>query len=314
MSAQASAVVKPVRPIRGLNWVSIFYSATFHAVTVLLAPFTFTWSGLWVCVILYVITGLGITLGFHRLLTHRSFQTPRFVEYFWALMGSLANEGGPLEWVAGHRKHHAFTEQGRDPHSPQRGFWWAHMGWWMHHNPEVHDPALSRQTVQDLARVPFYRFLDNWQILPPLVLAVLLYVVGELWDGVGLSWLVWGMFVRTVVVMHLTFFVNSATHIWGYRNFQTRDHSTNLWWVALLTFGEGWHNNHHAYQRSARHGLHWWEFDATFLVIRILSLVGLARDIHVAPKPTKNRGTEQPLRVLLPRKKPGASPDVAFGG
>jgi sn-1 stearoyl-lipid 9-desaturase len=323
MSAQAQAVLKSPSPSpspsapknHGLNWLSILWVASIHTAAVLLAPFTFTWSGLVVCLILYAVTAIGITVGFHRLLTHRSFQTPRWVEYFWVILGSLANEGGPLKWVAAHRKHHAFTEQGRDPHSPHKGFWWAHMGWWAYHNPVVDDPALSRSSVQDLVRDPFYRFLDSWQLLPPILLAGLLYVLGQLWGDVGLSWLVWGMFVRTTLVLHVTWFVNSATHIWGYRNFQTRDHSTNLWWVALLTFGEGWHNNHHAYQRSARHGLRWWEFDATYVIIRTLSLVGLAREIHIAPQPASTLGGEpQALKVLLPRKKSGPSQNVAFEG
>src|SRR5262249_35742087 len=126
--------------------------------------------------------------------------------------------------------------------------------------------------------------------------------LGELWDGVGLSWLIWGIFVRTTLLFHATWLVNSATHIWGYRNFETRDLSTNLWWVALLSLGEGWHNNHHAYQRSARHGLRWWEFDFTFLTIRALSLVGLAKEIHLAPSPKEPSAKR--YRILRPRKRP----------
>jgi stearoyl-CoA desaturase (delta-9 desaturase) len=278
------ALSEDKRKSRRFNWPSVLWVAAIHA-GALFAPFTFTWSGLVVCVALYVLTGLGITLGYHRLLTHRGFETPRIVEYLLALLGVLANQGGPLKWVAAHRKHHAFADRDGDPHSPGKGFWWAHMLWWMHYDPTLDDPIVGRRNVKDLAENPVYRALDRWQLVPPLVLAGLLFSVGELWRGAGLSWLVWGMFVRTTLVLHATWLVNSAAHVWGYRNFQTRDSSTNLWWVALLSLGEGWHNNHHAFQRSARHGLRWWELDVTYLVIWLLGVVGLARQIHVAPKP-----------------------------
>ncbi len=268
----------------GLRWTSIVWIAGLHA-GVLLAPFTFTWSGLVVFGILYVVTGLGVTLGYHRLLTHRSFTTPKWVEYALTLCGVLANEGGPLSWVAGHRKHHRYSDRDGDPHSPNKGFWWAQVGWWTHRDPVLDDPVLGIQNVKDLTRDPVHRFLERWQILPPLALAASLYALGEWWGGVGLSWVVWGIFVRTVSVFHATWLVNSAAHIWGYRNFETKDRSTNLWWVALLTFGEGWHNNHHAHQRSARHGLRWWEVDPTYLCVRLLGVVGLATNIHVAAKP-----------------------------
>jgi fatty-acid desaturase len=165
-----------------LNWPAIVWIAMFH-LGVLVAPFTYTWSGLGVCAVLYVLTGLGITLGYHRLLTHRSFQTPRFVERPIAVLGVLANEGGPLKWVAAHRKHHACADRDGDPHSPRKGFWWAPMLWWMHRDPVLDDPVLGRQNVKDLARDPFYRFLERWQVMPVLLLAGLLYAGGEMWDG-----------------------------------------------------------------------------------------------------------------------------------
>jgi len=300
------------RTYAGLDWISVLWIAGLH-VGALLAPFFFSWSGLVVCGILYVLTGLGITVGYHRLLTHRSFQTPRWLEYLLALFGVLANEGGPLKWVATHRKHHAFADQSADPHSPREGFWWAHMLWWMHRDAVLDDPAQARVNVKDLANDPVYRFLERFQIVPVLALAGLLYFLGEVWGGVGWSWLIWGMFVRTILVQHSTWLVNSAAHIWGYRNFSTRDTSTNLWWVALLSFGEGWHNNHHAFQRSARHGLRWREFDMSYLLIRLFSLVGLAREIRV---PTRPFGLRQKptgrLRVLRPRSVPSREPRVVL--
>jgi stearoyl-CoA desaturase (delta-9 desaturase) len=256
---------------------------------VVLAPFTFSWSGLGICLALYLATGFGITMGYHRLLTHRSFQTPRFVEYILTALGTLANQGGPLQWVAVHRMHHQHSDAEGDPHSPRDGIWWAHLLWWMPHSPAQDNPARYERYIPDLVRDPVHRFFHRYHVLLPLALAGLLFALGEVWKGVGLSWLVWGMFVRTALLYHATWFVNSATHLWGYRSYATRDGSTNLWWVALLTLGEGWHNNHHAFPRSARHGLRWWELDATYGLIRLLGLAGLVKQIHVPSKALRQK-------------------------
>jgi stearoyl-CoA desaturase (delta-9 desaturase) len=158
------------------------------------------------------------------------------------------------------------------------------MLWWMPYLPALDDPGRNRLYVMDLAKDPVHRFLERCQVVMPLTLAGLLYAAGQAWAGVGLSWLVWGIFVRTTILYHATWLVNSATHVWGYQSYKTKDHSTNLWWVALLTLGEGWHNNHHAFPRSARHGLRWWEVDVTYLLIRLMSFVALAKQIHVPGK------------------------------
>ncbi len=274
---------KPARntaPKVRLNWPSLFWIGLLH-VGAFLAPFTFSWSGLFICLGLYLLTGLGITMGYHRLLTHRSYQTSRPVEYFLTALGSLANQGGPLQWIATHRAHHAHSDEKGDPHSPQDGWWWAHWLWWMRYDPILDDSVERLRYVKDLAQDPVHRFLDRNQLLLPVVLAGLLLLVGQWWLGLGLSWLIWGLCVRTILVQHLTWLVNSATHTWGYRSHKTNDRSTNLWWVALLTFGEGWHNNHHAHQRSARHGLRWWEIDVTYWMIRLIGFLRLARNIHV---------------------------------
>jgi len=268
----------PAAKVR-LNWDKVLWWSVMH-VGVVLAPFTFSWSGLVVCGVLYLLGGLGITMGYHRLLTHRSFKTPRPIEYLLTFVGGLANQGGPLQWVATHRVHHRYSDRKGDPHSPRDGRWWAHTLWWMPYDAALDDPAVFRRYVPDLAKDPVHRFLDRFHILIPLGLAGLLFGLGEAIGGVGLSWVVWGIFVRTTLLYHATYLVNSATHCWGYRNHATRDDSTNLWWVAILTLGEGWHNNHHAFPRSARHGLRWWEVDATYLVIRLLSLCALAKNIH----------------------------------
>jgi stearoyl-CoA desaturase (delta-9 desaturase) len=193
--------------------------------------------------------------------------------------------------VAVHRIHHQHSDEEGDPHSPRRGLWWAHLGWWWPYIPALDDPRLYGRYVMDLSRDPVHRFLERYHILLPLMLGGLLYLLGELWGGVGLSWVVWGVFVRTTLLYHATWFVNSAAHLWGYRSHNTRDRSTNLWWVALLTLGEGWHNNHHAFPRSARHGLRWWELDLTYLLICLMARVGLARQIQL-PSQSMLRNTQ----------------------
>ena len=176
-----------------------------------------------------------------------------------------ASEGGAIGWVADHRKHHAHSDDEDDTHTPLRGFCWAHMFWWMKVDEDfgAHARVLSRSGAPTSARDPVHVWLEQVPLhLPDHAVREPLYLIG------GMPWLVWGGFVRSVFVLHSTWLVNSATHVWGYRSHETRDKSTNLWWVAMLTYGEGWHNNHHAYQTSARHGLRWWEVDMTYLAIR----------------------------------------------
>ena len=244
----------------------------------LLAPFTFTWSAFWLCLGLMWTTGwVGIALCYHRLLTHRSFKAPRWLEYLLTFCGVLAAQGGPVGWASAHRLHHAYSDTPQDPHSPVESFWWGHMGWFLYT-----DPRRAKCTALDLARDPFHLFLNRTQGLWPVLLGVLLYALG------GLPWLIWGLSVRTVVVYHVTWLVNSAAHTWGYQSYRTNDRSTNCWWVALLSFGEGWHNNHHAFPRSAAHGLRWWELDLTYMTVRALALFGLARNISVPDKGHKS--------------------------
>ena len=244
------------------------------------APFVFSWSALAVMVVLCWLTGaVGIALCYHRLLTHRSFKTPKWFEYILTGIGCLAWQGGPVQWVGTHRIHHKHSDQELDPHTPKHGFTWAHMLWCMHKDHKDR-PSAARDLQQDRGM----QFLNNYFWMVQFVLAIGLFAGGELAGRLGLgtsgwSWFVWGICVRTVVVYHTTWFVNSASHTWGYRTYDTDDHSTNLWWVALLSSGEGWHNNHHSDQRAAAHGRRWFELDLTYWTIRLLSCVGLARDI-----------------------------------
>ena len=263
-----------------LNWVNIAFFAVLHIGALLaLIPGTFNWRAVGVAFFLYWVTGgLGITLGFHRLVTHRSFQTPKWLEYFLAFCGTLACQGGPFEWIGMHRIHHLHSDQDLDPHDSNKGFWWSHLGWMIHHAPAQDE--LSRY-IKDISDDPVYQFYQKNMIGIQVALGVLLLLLG------GWSFVIWGIFVRVVVVYHCTWLVNSATHKFGYRSHESGDNSTNCWWVALLVFGEGWHNNHHAFQYSARHGLRWWEFDLTWLTIRLLQTLGLATNVKLAPVPVK---------------------------
>lgn len=262
------------RTLKQIKWPTLISIMGIH-LGALLAFWTFSWKALFLCLFLYWLSGgIGITLGFHRLFAHSSFKVPKVVAYPVAFLGTLAGQSGPLSWVAWHRFHHKTSDQEGDPHTPKDGFFWSHMGWLFARSDMDHFETYKK-FVPDLARDPFYRFLDRYHWLPSALLGGLLYLWG------GLSFLVWGMAVRMVLLYHATWLVNSATHKWGYRTFHTEDNSRNLWWVSLLSFGEGWHNNHHAFQGSARHGFRWWEIDLTYLQIRFLALLRLARDIKI---------------------------------
>ena len=265
-----------------LDWPVIIAIGSMHVVALgVFWPGLFSWSGLILAALLSWLTaGVGITLCFHRLLTHRSFKTPKWFEYVLVLCGCLAWQGSPVTWVGVHRLHHKHSDDALDPHSPTHGFTWAHITWTLHRKLEgIHGPDAAK----DLLRDKGMRWFDRYFWLPQFVLAVGLFGVGSAIGGLtlGLSWIVWAVGLRTVFVFHGTWFVNSAAHTWGYQNYKkTGEGSTNLWWVALLSFGEGWHNNHHAHPRSAAHGLRWFELDPTWWTIRVLSWVGLARDIY----------------------------------
>ncbi|KAH1085123.1 hypothetical protein AAZX31_07G028400 [Glycine max] len=249
----------------------------------LFAPFHFNWPAFRVAVALYIVTGLfGITLSFHRNLSHRSFKLPKWLEYFFAYCGVLALQGNPIDWVSTHRYHHQFCDSERDPHSPTEGFWFSHMSW-LFDTSSVIERCGEANNVGDLEKQSFYRFLRSSYLVHPFALGALLYAAG------GFPFLVWGMGVRIVWVYHITWFVNSACHVWGNQAWNTRELSRNNWWVALLAFGEGWHNNHHAFEYSARHGLEWWQLDMTWYVVRFLEAIGLATDVKLPTESHKQK-------------------------
>ena len=271
---------------QSLNWLIIAVLVPLH-IGAIAALFTFNWQSLAAAVfLLWMATGLGISLGYHRLHTHRSYRVPLWLEYFFALCGTLTLEGGPIFWVATHRIHHQKSDQPGDPHSPRDGAWWSHIGWILVGESKHNNSAVMAKYAPDLAKHKFYVWLNDYHWVPSVVLGVVLLAVG------GLPMFLWGGCLRIVAGLHFTWAVNSATHMWGSRRFATRDDSRNNWLIALLTFGEGWHNNHHAHPTSARHGLVWWEFDISWITIRAMRLVGLAKGVKVARTRTPLPETE----------------------
>jgi fatty-acid desaturase len=306
--ASSAAVVLHVAPAReqvkmgkaatlpyGLNWTTLTAMTLFHA-GALAAFFFFSWSRLAVATILYILAiNVGIGMCYHRLLTHRGYQVPKWLEYLMTVCATLSLEGGPIFWVSTHRVHHQLSDQEGDPHTPNEGGWWAHVGW-IFFGQSLHDQteALSRYSP-DLRKDRFHVWLSKYHWLPITVSGLLLLGLGWAFGGWknGVGMVLWGVLLRVTLGLHATWLVNSATHLWGSRRFHTKDDSRNNWWVALLTGGEGWHNNHHAHPVSARHGLKWWEIDPNFWGIWILAKLGLARKVKVAkydPKDPKPAG------------------------
>ena len=259
-----------------MNWPTTITLGLLHLGAVA-ALFMFNWRVFAAAIFLYwMSTGLGISLGYHRLHTHRSYKVPRALEYFFAVCGAMTLEGGPIFWVATHRIHHQKADVPGDPHSPRDGAWWSHAGWILYGESNHSNTQKMAKYAPDLAKDRFYVWLNDYHWAPLAVLSVILLAIG------GLPLFLWGVCFRVVFGLHATWLINSATHMWGKRRFNTRDDSRNNWWVALFTFGEGWHNNHHAHPTSARHGLAWYEFDPSWLTLKVLRYFGVAKGVRVA--------------------------------
>jgi stearoyl-CoA desaturase (delta-9 desaturase) len=269
---------------QGINWITTIFMALFH-IGAVAALFFFSWKVFFVTLFLWWVSfGWGIGMGYHRLLTHRGFKTPKWMEYFLTVCATLALEGGPIFWVATHRIHHQKSDRDGDPHSPREGLWWSHAGWIITGSAMHHDTAILKRYVPDLSKDKFHVLLTKYHWIPQVVLGIMLLAYGFATGGIvtGIAYVLWGVFLRVTFGLHWTWAVNSVTHVWGSRRFKTRDDSTNNWWVAAFSFGEGWHNNHHAHPTSARHGLAWYEFDINWMCIATLKLFGLAEDVRVA--------------------------------
>lgn len=298
-AAKAGKVPLPAttQPLR-MNWWYLISLALVHLYACLVVvPYFFTWSAVVVALVTYVgLNMFGVTIGYHRLLTHRGFSCPKWMEHSLAICGVCTLQDSPARWVAIHRMHHQHSDEQPDPHTPLSSFWWGHMVWLFVRNRDHDGLPRYERYVRDLLRDPFYFRLERsflWLKIYALH-AVAIMVLGFAFGlattettsaalRVMWSWAVWGIAFRTVATLHITWAVNSVTHLWGYRNYDTRDNSRNNWWVALLAFGEGWHNNHHAYQRSAQHGHRWWEFDMSWAMIRCWEKLGLVDNVVRAP-------------------------------
>ena len=317
LSSDAATTVAPpaAMPQRTSRWmigsyhVDWYYATSIvvmHLLALLaLVPWLFSWTGVVLLVAgIYFYGGVGINMCYHRLLTHRSFKCPEWVERFMVIVAACCLEDSPARWVATHRLHHNESDRPDDPHSPVGKFFWGHMGWLLVRNPSVQSIAGYERYAKDILLKPFYMKLERRLLWVWIYLAhaMLYYAVGfaigwaiwqSPWAGFqfGLSWLVWGVILRTIAVWHISWSVNSLSHCFGYRSYETGEESRNNWLVAFLTSGEGWHNNHHADPASASNQHRWWEIDLIYLGIKGLELVGLASDV-VPPKHVR-RGNSQ---------------------
>ena len=271
--------IQHVKPTYKFNRKTLGFFIFLHLGALLaFFPFAFSWSAVaLMCFLHWLTASAGICLGYHRYLTHRSLEVPKWLGYTLVFIGTLAVENGPIKWVGQHRMHHAGSDTDRDPHSAKKGFWWSHFIWMLNTHPDFDNPEYIKKYTKDLQDDRFYQFLDKYFVAVQVAFGFLLFAIG------GAPFVVWGIFVRIVLVYQSTWLVNSASHMFGYKNFELEDDlSTNCWWVGVAAYGEGWHNNHHAFPQSARHGLRPMEIDATWILICLLRKLGLAKNIKVA--------------------------------
>jgi stearoyl-CoA desaturase (Delta-9 desaturase) len=256
--------------------VSIFWTVQASALLVFFVPFSWGMVALWA--VSHFLRAIGLTLAFHRYYAHRAFQMNRGARFIWTLIGTAAMQKGPLWWAGHHVNHHRFADRDGDPHSPMiSGVYYAHIGWFL--NDTKHDTlAASNPVVRDFSGAPEIAWLDRYHVVPPAVLALVLYLIG------GLPWLIWGFCFPTTTLAHATFAINTVNHLFGTRRFDTIDESRNNVLTAFFAVGEGWHNNHHRFQRAARNGFYWWEFDPTWYVIRAMAAVGLVWNVQAVPQ------------------------------
>jgi stearoyl-CoA desaturase (delta-9 desaturase) len=263
-----------------IDWVTSTPFVLMHVAAVVgLFVFPITFNALALCIGLYYARMWAVTTAYHRYFSHRSFKTSRWFQFVLALIGSTTLQKGVLWWAAHHRDHHRFSDMPEDIHSPvQRGFWWSHVGWIM--APKYEDTKYDR--IRDFTKYPELVWLNTYWIVPIVLYSTGLYLFG------GWSAFYWGFVVSSVILWHGTFTVNSLAHVWGKRRYKTGDDSRNNFWIALITMGEGWHNNHHYYQVSARQGFFWWEVDASYYILKVLEKAGIVWDLRVPSEDIRN--------------------------
>jgi stearoyl-CoA desaturase (delta-9 desaturase) len=284
-----------------IDWVRAIPFIGMHVACLGVFFVGWSWVAISIAVLLYALRIFTLTGWYHRYFSHRTFKTWRIVQFVFAVIGCSAVQRGPLWWAAHHRNHHVHSDDPEDLHSPRQfGFWWAHFGWFL--TPKAFRTNLK--VIPDYAKYPELRFLDRYDLVVPVALAVLLFGFGHLvalgapeLEVTGLQILIWGFFISTICCYHVTYLVNSAAHVIGSRRYETKDDSRNNWFVALLTFGEGWHNNHHHYPNSTRQGFYWWEIDLTYYGLCFMEMLGLVWDLKEVPKkvlePKKRRAPQQ---------------------
>ncbi len=270
----------------GIDWLRVLPFVLLH-----LAVLAVFWVGaspvaVAAAVIMYALRMFAITGFYHRYFAHRTFKTGRLLQFLFAFLAAASAQRGPLWWASHHRHHHRHSDTAEDAHSPQQGFWWSHLGWFLHGE----NFAARKELIRDFSRYPELRLLDRFDFLAPALAMLALFGLGALLEArmpelgtSGWQMLVWGFVVSTVVLYHATFTINSLAHRFGARRYATRDDSRNNAWLALITFGEGWHNNHHHFAGSARQGFYWWEIDLTWYGLRLLSWLGLVWDMKPVP-------------------------------
>jgi stearoyl-CoA desaturase (Delta-9 desaturase) len=286
------------------SWVSVsvFWLVQVSALLVFFVPFAWPLVGLWA--VMHFARAIGLTLAFHRYFAHRAFKMGRFTQFVWALIGTSAMQKGPLWWAGHHVTHHKYSDRDGDPHSPHvSGLYYAHIGWFTsdvrYNKIEPNNPV-----VRDFAKFPELRILNEHYWAPPAALALGMYLYG------GMQWLAWGFLLPTMTLAHATFCINTVNHLIGSRRFKTMDQSRNNLLTAIFAVGEGWHNNHHRYQRAARNGFYWWEFDPTYYVIAVMGWLGLAWDIQPVPERIYREAEAQTIAPPEPDLDPSAEPNA----
>ncbi len=270
---RAASELQPTGSFRKVSYTNIPF-ALLHLACLTVFFTGVSWQAVLICMGMYILRMFALTAGYHRYFSHRTFKTSRVFQFLLAALACTALQKGPLWWAAHHRRHHKYTDQEGDVHSPRlNGFWWAHVGWII---STKYDPT-DWDAIRDFAKYPELRWLNTWHIIPAIPLFALCYLIGG-WQG-----LAWGGAVSTVALYHGTFMVNSLSHLWGTRRYETDDDSRNNLFIALFTGGEGWHNNHHHYMASVKQGFYWWEIDMSYYILRTLSWMRIVWDLRMPP-------------------------------
>lgn len=259
----------------------------------------FSWAGLGLCLVSWVVRQWGITGGYHRYFSHKTYKMGRVMQFIVGFIGAASAQKGPLWWAAHHRQHHAHSDTERDWHTPKKGWWHSHWNWFLYE--ETRDCDYNK--IVDFSKYPELRFLDNWWIIPVVSWAVACFAIGHFTGTGAYHMLVWGFFVSTFILQNATYTINSLAHIWGKRRYHTGDTSRNNWVLAFFLLGEGWHNNHHKYQQAARNGFYWYEYDFTFYGIKLLSWLGLAWDLKPVPEKILEEGRRNDRARKLARRR-----------